>query len=95
MLPPTAAACGQPLTLKEVLEVMGAVPEGKSPGPDRLPNKLYKTLAAELAPFLMEALNDGVRHGELHPTCLEGIISVMYKKKGPQRPTQLPPHHTS
>ena len=72
---------------------MGAVPEGKSPGPDRLPNKLYKTLAAELAPFLMEALNEGVRHGELHPTCLEGIISVMYKKRTAKTHATTAPSH--
>ena len=49
VLPPTAAACGKPITLDEVLTVMSELPLGKSPGPDRLPNKLYKTLASDLA----------------------------------------------
>ena len=70
---------------------MGNVPEGKSPGPDRLPNKLYRTLAMELAPFLAETLNEGARHGELHPTCLEGIISVLYKKKDRTDPRNYRP----
>merc|ERR1711965_477198 len=91
VLPPTAAECGRPLEVAEVLDVMGNVPEGKSPGPDRLPNKLYRTLAMELAPFLTETLNEGARHGELHPTCLEGIISVLYKKKDRTDPRNYRP----
>ena len=52
VLPPTADACGKPIAESEMLEVMSELPLGKSPGPDRLPNKLYKTLASVLAPFL-------------------------------------------
>ena len=93
VLPPTAAACGKPITLvaDEVLTVMSELPLGKSPGPDRLPNKLYKTLASDLAPILTEALNEGVEHGELHPTCVEGIISVLYKKKDRKDPRNYRP----
>ena len=45
----------------------------------------------ELAPFLTETLNEGARHGELHPTCLEGIISVLYKKKDRTDPRNYRP----
>ena len=91
VLPPTAADCGKPITEDEVLTVMSELPLGKSPGPDRLPNKLYKTLAKDLAPILTAALNEGRQHGELHPTCIEGIISVLYKKKDRKDPRNYRP----
>ena len=91
VLPPTAADCAKPVAVEETLSVMQSLPLGKSPGPDRLPNKLYKTLATLLAPILTNALNEGRAAGELHPTCIEGIISVSYKKKDRKDPRNYRP----
>ena len=81
VLPPTAAACGAPIEEEELRRTLQSLPTGKSPGPDRLPNKFYKVLASTIAPILTKTLNEGADHGALHPTATEGIISVLYKKK--------------
>ena len=91
VLPPTAAKCGAPITESEVTEVLQSLPTGKSPGPDRLPNKLYKVLAADIAPILTEVLNESKSAGTLHPTCIEGLISVLYKKKNRDDPRNYRP----
>ena len=91
VLPPTAAKCGAKITTEEMLPVLASLPLGKSPGPDRLPNKFYTTLASTLAPMLTATLNEGAAHGELHPTCIEGIISVLYKKKDREDPRNYRP----
>ena len=80
-----------PITENEVTEVLQSLPTGKSPGPDRLPNKLYKVLAADIAPILTEVLNESKSAGALHPTCIEGLISVLYKKKNRDDPRNYRP----
>ena len=41
VLPPTALKCDAPIDIKEVESTMNNLATGKSPGPDRLPNRLY------------------------------------------------------
>ena len=41
VLPPTAERCAAPIAASEIEEVCTNLPIGKSPGPDRLPNKFY------------------------------------------------------
>ena len=91
VLKPTAEACGAPITQPELLAVLKDLPTGKSPGPDRIPNKLYKTLALTLAPLLVEVFNESKKEGSLHPTCIEGLISVLYKKKDRDDPRNYRP----
>ena len=43
--PPTAAKCDAAITVDEILLTCAHLPLGKSPGPDRLPNKFYRMCA--------------------------------------------------
>ena len=91
VLAPTASACDADITVKEVSDTMGELPLGKSPGPDRLPNKFYKTFSKLLAPILTQVFNEARKRGELPPTCTEGLISVLYKKKDRTDPRNYRP----
>ena len=51
VLPPTAEKCGEPITKQEVIDVLESLPTKKSPGPDRIPNKFYKTYSIFLFPM--------------------------------------------
>ena len=93
VLPPTAKKCDARIEKKEVTSVMNSLPERKSPGPDRLPNKIYRVLSEVLAEIITNVLNESQDEGALPETMKQGIISVLHKKKRTQRPTQLSPHH--
>ena len=80
VLPPTAAKCDARITKEEIEREMEWLPNGKSPGPDRLPNKFYKTFSKFLAPILTDVINESAIRGKLPHSCLQGIISVLYKK---------------
>ena len=73
--------CGAQITREEVLPTLENLPTGKSAGPDRLPNKLYKVHSRLLATILTHVYNESHREGALPDTCIEGMISVLYKKK--------------
>ena len=64
----------------EVEGVMENLPLGKSAGPDRIPNGVYKGLSKFFAPKLGAVLREAQRAGRLPPTFLQGDISVLYKK---------------
>ena len=91
VLPPTAAKCDADITKEEVLHSSAYLPTGKSPGPDRIPNKLYKTLSAITAPILTNVFNESRRNGELPEGMRSGIISVLYKKKDRSDPRNYRP----
>jgi hypothetical protein len=80
-LPPTAEACAAPITTKEMLTVTLEIPTGKSPGPDRIPNALYKIFAKALAPLLTAVYNQAHDIGHLPAGMSEGLIAILYKKK--------------
>ena len=69
------------ITKDEVLHTSAYLPTGKSPGPDRIPNKLYRVLSAVTAPILTQVFNQSRRKGALPEGMRCGIISVLYKKK--------------
>ena len=91
VLPPTAKECGADITVDETAEVLADLPTGKSAGPDRLPNRLYKTQSAQLARIMTEVFNESRRNGALPPTCIEGLISVLYKKSDRDDPRHYRP----
>ena len=91
VLPPTAAMCAAPICPEEATKICLNLPTGKSPGPDRLPNKLYVVLAGILGPILSEVFNYARDHGSLPSEMLEGTISVLYKKKKRDDPRNYRP----
>ena len=91
VLPPTAAICDAPITLGEIRTILESLSSGKSPGPDRLPNTFYRTFAAAIAPILVEVFNTSREKGSLPDSCLQGLISVLYKKKDRDDPRNYRP----
>ena len=91
VLPPTAEKCGAPIMQKEVDDVLNDLPTGKQPGPDRLPNKLYKVLAVPLSTVLVKVFNESHEKGALPETTIQGLISVLYKKNDRQDPRNYRP----
>lgn len=69
------------VTIKETYKSMSSLANGKSPGPDALPNEFYKWFAGTLAGTLTKVLNEAFDNESL-PECLKtGNISLLYKKK--------------
>lgn len=91
VLAPTAESCGAEITAAEVKAHSSKLPTGKSPGPDRLPNAMYKALAGKLAEPLAKFYNDAQRKGMLPDETKNGIISVLYKKKDRTDPRNYRP----
>ena len=89
--PPTAEACGAAVTPDEVLQHCASLPAGKSPGPDILPNALYRAFRSKLAPILAAVYNQAHERGHLPPGMTEGLISVLYKKKDRKDPRNYRP----
>ena len=77
----TADECGAEITADEAIDTCAHLPTGKSPGPDRLPNALYKRLSTVLGPILAKVFNEARKTGALPPSLKQGLVSILYKKK--------------
>ena len=75
----TSDEIGADITDQEVDKVASHLPEGKSPGPDRIPNEFYRTFSHILAPLLAAAFNEMRHAGELAAGFNDGIVSILYK----------------
>ena len=80
VLPPTAERCGAPITAPELEDTMNLLPTGKSPGPDCIPNKFYRTFSKTLAPILEHVFEESMLKGRLPNEVGDGLISLLYKK---------------
>ena len=89
--PPTAEACGAPVSAEEVQHHCASLPTGKSPGPDLLPNALFRAFRAKIAPILASVYNQAHERGHLPAEMTEGLISVLYKKKDRKDPRNYRP----
>ena len=90
--PPTAQACGGAIDCEtDTLPTIETIPSGKSPGPDRIPNKFYKTFSAVIGPILTKVFNEAHQQNTLPPSMLEGIITVLYKKRNRNDPRNYRP----
>ena len=91
VLPPSAAKCGAAVTHQDVSRTCNTLPTGKSPGPDRIPNKFYKTFSAVIAPILANVINESHEKGEFTPGFSDGLIALLYKKKERDDPRNYRP----
>ena len=76
----TSNECGKDLTVKEIEATCSSLPTGKSPGPDRIPNELYKMFASKIAPLLARFYNEARSSKSLPKGFNEGIVVILYKK---------------
>jgi hypothetical protein len=74
--------CEGELTQGEVGERIDGGKTGKSPGPDGLPIEYYQSHSYEIIPFLTIYYNAIHSLGHLPPSMRDGIISLIFKKKG-------------
>ena len=91
VLAPTATKCDADITKEEIEEVINALPSGKSPGPDRLPTRFYKTFSLQLVNILPKVFNESRDTGRLPDSCREGLISVLHKKGTREDPRMYRP----
>ena len=70
----------QPITRKEIAQVMEDLPLGKQAGPDRIPNAVYKNLSVFFSEKLEAVLDESITNGRLPTTFLNGDIGLLYKK---------------
>ena len=91
VLKPTADLCDAPILAHEISDIINALPSGKSPGPDRLPCRFYKTFSDTISLILHKVYEESAAHKELPDSCLEGIISVLYKKGAKDDPRNYRP----
>ena len=80
ILRPSRDALEAEVTDMEVEGVMERLPLGKSAGPDRIPNGVYKNNPKFFGPKLGAVIRESVGRGRLPPSFMKGDISVLYKK---------------
>lgn len=54
-----------PVTVDEICKAIDAMPQGKTPGPDGIPDEFYKHYRDVLAPYLLEVFNESYSLGLL------------------------------
>jgi hypothetical protein len=79
--PPTAKRCSTPIEADEATRTCNILPTAKAPGPDRIPNKFYKTFSAIVGPILAKVVNESRQKGTFPPGFSGGIITLLYKKR--------------
>ena len=75
------------ITQCEITEAIKDLQTDKSPGDDGLTTEFYKAFNSQLSPILVEVYNNIWMAGNLVPTMKNGIIQLIFKKKG--TPTEL------
>ena len=71
--------------------MLNTLPTGKSPGPDRIPNKFYKNFSRLIAIPLTNMLNESKASGSFPAETTDGTISLLYKKKERRDPRNYRP----
>lgn len=74
--------CDREINEKEVMEAIASLKSGKSPGSDGIGIEWYKTYKNEVAPILAEVFRGMERTGLVQDRMVEGVITIIYKKKG-------------
>ena len=80
ILSKTATLCSADITEKDIINTALYLPAGKSPGPDRIPNKFYRIFIHQIANCMTTFINDAKHNKTLPHEIGDGIISVLFKK---------------
>ena len=70
-----------PFTVEEFTRALNDMPNGKTPGPDGLSVRFYKTFKQQVMQPLFECLSEGLKETKLHRTARRGIINLIPKAK--------------
>lgn len=73
---------GRPLSLSELGEAIKSCKKNKTPGGDGLPVELYLALWEVIGHDLLEVYNELLDNGKMPASLREGVITLIYKKKG-------------
>ena len=76
----TSKEVGAEITAEEIEKVASHVPLGKSPGPDRLPNIVYRAFAIPLSKIMAKVFNKCQSTGKMPKELNDGIVTILYKK---------------
>ena len=69
-----------PITLSELSDAIQGLANGKTPGPDGLPNEFYKSFSELLCPFLLRIWQETMFHGSLPASVNSGVIKLIHKR---------------
>jgi hypothetical protein len=83
--------CGMKITHDESIATCNRLPTGKAPGPDRIPNNFYNVFSNIVGPIIADVVNKSKSAGSFPPGFLDGIISLLYKKKERDDPRNYRP----
>ena len=78
----SASITAQPISPQEVKEVIKKLKKRKAPGPDNIPNEVFKIGAKTLIQPLTGLFNNVIKHGVTPPAWGEGIMHLIFKGKG-------------
>jgi len=78
----------QEVTTEELTAILGALPTGKAPGPDGIPNEILKALSPEIAEGLAQGISKTLAGGTL-PNRLKESTTIALRKEG-KRDYSLP-----
>lgn len=67
------------MLLSEIKEAIGGLANGKTPGPDGIPNEFYKVFADLLAPYILLIWKETMHFGCLPLSIHSGIIKLIHK----------------
>lgn len=74
--------CNNDISAVEIEKAVGGMKNGRSPGLDGLPCEFYKAFKTVLIPVLKIIYEEVWRGGGLSSSMTEGMIKIIYKKKG-------------
>ncbi len=67
------------ITKQEVLDAIGKLSAGKSPGPDRFPMDFYKAFTSSLISPMMDMFKHAIQIHQLPKTLEQALITVLLK----------------
>ena len=68
------------LTEGDIRKTINSLKNGKSPGPDRICNELYKKFGSIISSFLLRMYKKSLEGGKLPSTLNEATITLIPKK---------------